>query len=66
MKLTRKSFIAALKYCKRNREKISNDALASPFYGKDVNTFWKEVGKRQPSNRIGVTEIDGLTNSSSI
>ena len=66
MKLTRKSFIAALKYCKRNREKISNDALASSFYGKDVNTFWKEVGKRQPSNRIGVTEIDGLTNSNEI
>ena len=66
MKHTRKSFIAALKYCKRNREKISNDVLASSFYGKDVNTFWKEVGKRQPSNRIGVTEIDILTNSDEI
>ena len=46
--------------------KISNDALASSFYGKDVNTFWEDVAKRQSNNRIGVTEIDGLTNSDGI
>ena len=55
-----------MKYCKRNREKNSNDAIPSSFYEKDVNTFCKEVGKRKPSNMIGVTEIDGLTNSDEI
>ena len=59
-------FIKALRYCKFNKERISNDILASSFRGKKIDLFWKEVRKRQPSNRIKNNEIDGLTDNDDV
>ena len=55
MVVTRKSFVSALKYCKRNKEKISDSILAASFHGKRSNIFWKEVKKRRPANKLTAT-----------
>ena len=43
MKVKRKEFVSALKYCKENETKIRNDKMASAFRGKNVKEFWKQV-----------------------
>ena len=66
MVVTRKSFVSALKYCKRNKEKISDSVLAASFHGKRSNIFWKEVKKRRPANKLTATKIDGFKESKDI
>ena len=64
---SRKVFIIkALRYCKFNKERISNVILASSFRGKKADLFWKEVRERQPWNKIKNNEIDGLTDNDDV
>ena len=66
MVVTRKSFVTALKYCKRNKEKISDSILAASFHDKRSNIFWKQVKKRRPANKLTVTKIGGFKVSKDI
>ena len=63
---SRKIFIKALRYCKFNKKRISNDILASSFRGKKADLFWKEVRKRQPSKKIKNNEINDLTDNDDV
>ena len=66
MVVTRKSFVSAVKHCKRNKEKISDSILATSFHGKRSNIFWKEVKKRRPANKLTATKIYGFKESKDI
>ena len=47
MKVKRKEFVNALKYCKENETKIRNDKMASAFREKNVKEFWKQDRHRR-------------------
>lgn len=65
MKLSRRLFVNALNYCKVNRQNISNQLLADHLKNKNINSFWREVRKR--NNKCDtVTEIDGIKGCNSI
>jgi len=60
MKETRKLFVASLNYCKKNRQRISDNIIAQSHHGKKSVEFWKEVKKRRNDGEVKVSEIDGL------
>ena len=62
MKVKRKYFVDALKYCKENEMKIRNDKLAKSLQEKKVNDFWREVRSRKEGATIVSKEIDNHKN----
>jgi hypothetical protein len=66
MKETRKLFVNALNYCRKNKEKIGDEILAKKFKSKHGKEFWNEVKKRRPDNKTNVNEIDGLKENDKI
>ena len=44
MKVKRKEFVNALKYCKENETKIRNDKMSSAFRGKMLRSFGSRSG----------------------
>ena len=63
MKVKRKEFVNALKYCKENETKIRNDKVAIAFRGKE---FWKQVRHRRNRANAPIEEIDSLKSPQSI
>ena len=60
MKCSRKVFVNALNYCKRNKN-ISNALLANSLNNKNYVQFWKEVKKRRGADRGTASVcIDGV------
>ena len=51
MKCSKKVFVNALNYCKRNKNNISNALLANSLKSKNYVQFWKEVKKRRGADR---------------
>ena len=47
MKETRKIFVRSLNYCKKNRDRISNDIIVTKFRERKSKEFWKEVKSRK-------------------
>ena len=61
MKCSRKVFVNALNYCKRNKNNISNALLANSLKSKNYVQFWKEVKKRRGADRGTASVcIDGV------
>ena len=58
MKETRKIFVRSLNYCKKNRDRISNDIIVTKFEKKSKE-FWKEVNSRKNNVHNKITEVDG-------
>ena len=58
---SRKVFVNALNYCKRNKNNISNALLANSLTSKNYVQFWKEVKKRRGADRGTASVcIDGV------
>ena len=66
MKQTRKIFINALNYCKKNKDKISDNVIADKYRTGDCKEFWKEVNKRRTNYNPILCEIDGKKTSEEI
>ena len=60
MKVKRKEFVNALKYCKENETKIRNDKMASAFREKNVKEFRKQDRHRRNGATAPFDEIDCL------
>lgn len=60
MKDTRKLFINALNYCKKNKQKISNNIIGEKYKSRNCKKILKEVKRRRPGNNNIVSEIDGI------
>ena len=61
MKCSRKVFVNALSYCKRNKNNISNALLSSSLKSKNYVQFLKEVKKRRGADRGTASVcIDGV------
>ena len=60
MKQTRKIFINSLNYCKKNKDKLSDNFIADKYRTGNCKELWKEVNKRRTNNyNSKLCEIDG-------
>ena len=67
MKGSRKLFVYALKFCKRNENKIRDSNLVRKFNCGKGAEFWKEVKKRRNVNgNSSICESDGLKDPAAI
>ena len=66
MKQTRKIFINALNYCKKNKDKISDNVIADKYRTGDCKEFWKKVNKRRTNYNSKLCEIDGKNSNEEI
>ena len=66
MKQTRNRFKNALSYCKRIRQSIKDEILATSVQNKRYDDFWKQVRSRKPCCTQTDREIDGKKSSTDI
>ena len=50
-------FVRFLNYCKKSRERISNDIIVKTFRERKSKEFWKEVNSRKNNVRNKITEV---------
>ena len=65
MKNCRKLFVNAMKFVKKNKQKIEDDALARKYKERNSKEFWKAVNKRKGAE-VRVDAIDGQRNNEEI
>ena len=65
MKNCRKLFVNAMKFVKKNKQKIEDDALAWKYKERNSKEFWKTVNKRRGAE-VRVDAIDGQRNNDEI
>ena len=65
MKNFRKSFVNAMKFVKKNKQNIEDDALARKYKERNSKEFWKAVNKRRGAE-VRVDVIDGQRNNEEI
>ena len=65
MEESRKKFVSSLNYCKRNRQKLADEALAKATQNKNSKLFWKQVRSRNNAS-VGISEIDGASDDMEI
>ena len=67
MKDKRHDFVAALKYCKNNKNNIINTNIANEYNNKNVKEFWKCVNKKKNEFNCSRDEvIDGCQSTEGI
>ncbi|XP_077865240.1 uncharacterized protein LOC144351799, partial [Saccoglossus kowalevskii] len=65
MRITRAKFKYVLRLCRDNKSNMRADALANSHLDKNVNLFWKNVGKKKKSSQHSVS-IDGYNGHTNI
>ena len=60
MKHLRKVFINAIKFAKKNKQKIEDNILLKKFREKNSKEFWKEVSNRKGINVCKTDCIEGM------
>ena len=67
IKQTRKIFINSLNYCKKNKDKLSDNFIADKYRTGDCKELWKEVNKRRTNNYNSKSyETDGKNTNEEI
>ena len=63
---TRLHFKYALRFCRRNKDMHTSDALASKLLSKNKNDFWKEVNRVKNHKPTFTTTLNGVTGEQNI
>ena len=58
-KYSRSKYHEAIRYVKRNRDKIIREKVASTLKFKTKNIFWKQINKLKSKNKLGTNIMDG-------
>ena len=53
-------------FCKRNRDKISDDIIAKSYCEKNVTQFWAEIKKRTKQLDNAPADVDGVKGNQNI
>lgn len=62
MENSRQKFVNALKFCKRNKQTIIDNIIATNFMSKNFKDFWQNVNKSKNGHGGNKSlEIDGKT-----